>query len=130
MSLSRPFPVADFFFVDAFGVRVVDAVDDLVFQPFFDVGADGAQARNAVDDIDRQVEAVDLIEDREFQRRVDVAFFLVSAHMNVVVIRAAVAQLVNQRGVGVEVEDDRLVGGEERIEVAVGESVRMLASPA
>ncbi len=128
--LPRPFPVANFFFVDAFGVSVVDALDDLVLQPFLDVRADGAQARNAIDDVDRQIEAIDLIEDREFERSVDVALFLVSAHMDVVMIRAPVGELVNQRGIGMEVEDDRLVGGEERIEVAIGKPVRMFACPA
>ena len=38
--LSRPLPVSNFFFVDAFGVSVVNALDDLALQPFFDVGAD------------------------------------------------------------------------------------------
>ncbi len=98
-------------------MRVIDAVDDLILQPFFNMCASRMQARNAVDDIDRKIEAIHLVENGEFERRVDVAFFLVSAYVNVVMIRAAVAQLVDQRGVGMEVEDDRLVDGEERIEV-------------
>ena len=73
MSLTRPFPVANFFLIDALGVSVVDALDDLALQPFFDVSADGAQTRNAVDDINGQVEAVDLVDDRKLQRGIDIA---------------------------------------------------------
>jgi hypothetical protein len=42
--------------------------------------------------------------------------------MNVVMILAPIAEFVDERRIGMEVEDDRLVGGEKRIEVAVGES--------
>ena len=121
----RPFPVANFIAIDALGVGVVDAVDDLVLEPFLDVSADGPEARNAVDDVNRQVEAIDLVEDGELERSVDVAFFLVAAHVDVAVICAAVREFVNERGVGVEIENDGLIGGEKRIEIAVGESVRM-----
>ena len=88
-------------------------VNDLPLQPFLDVGADGAQARNTVDDVDCQIEAIDLIENREFERSVDVALLLIPAHMNVFMIRAAISKLVDERSIGVEVEDHRLVGGEE-----------------
>jgi len=46
--------------------------------------------------------------------------------VHVVVVGAAVRQPVNQPRVAVEVEDHRLVDGKQRIEVAVGQSVRML----
>src|SRR5579862_9725728 len=111
--LSRPLPVSNFFFVDAFGMSVVDVRDDLTLQPFLDVGADGAQTWDTIDDVNCQIETVDLIENRKFERRVDAALFLVPAHMYVVVILAPVTKFVNERSVGVEVEDDRLVGGEE-----------------
>src|SRR5271155_265875 len=89
--------------------------------------ADGAEARDAVDDINRQVKAIDLVKNGELERRVDVAFLFVSPHMKVVMIPAAVAELVDECRVGVEVEDDRLVDSEKRIEVAVREPVRMFA---
>src|ERR1700685_620666 len=84
------------------------------------------QAGNAVDDVDREIEAIHLIQDGQLQRSIDVAFFLISTHVNVLVIRAPIAELVNERRVRVEVENDRFVGGEKRIEVAVGEAMRML----
>ena len=111
--------------VDAFGVSVVDARDDLILQPFLDVGSDGMQTRDTIDDVNCQIEAVDLIENRKFERSVDAALFLVPAYMYVVVIPAPVTKFVNERSVGMEVEDHRLVGGKQRIEVPVGEPMRM-----
>src|SRR6266851_991098 len=126
-SLPRPFPVANLFLVDTFGVGVIDAFDDLILQPLFDVGADGTEARDPVDNVDRQVKAIDLVEDGKLEWRVDVALFLVSADMYVVMILATIAELVDERGIRVEVEDDGFVGGEKGIEVAIGESVRVFA---
>src|ERR1700733_4382695 len=40
---------------------------------------------------------------------------------------AAVAELVNERSVGMKVEDNRLVNGKQRIEIAIRKSVRMFA---
>ena len=51
---------------------------------------------------------------------------LVAAHMNVVLARPAVSEAMDQTRIAVEVEDHRLVRGEKRFEVAVGETVRML----
>ena len=71
-----------------------------------------AQRRDAVDDVNCQVEAVDLVQDGELQRGVDVALLLVAAHMDIAVIVTAIGELVNQPGIAVEVEDHRLVFGE------------------
>jgi hypothetical protein len=47
--------------------------------------------------------------------------------VEVLVAVSPVRQPVDQPRVGVEGEDDRLVRGEQRIEVLVGKTVRMLA---
>src|SRR5581483_5063571 len=101
----RPRPIRYLRAVDPFGVGVVDGLDDLVLEPPFDVCGGVLQARHAIADVDGEVESVDLIDDRQLERRVDVAFLLIAANMDVVVISAAVRELVNQRGVAVEVED-------------------------
>jgi hypothetical protein len=111
--LSRPLPVSNFFFVDPFGVCIVNARDDLTLQPFLDVSTDGTQTWDKIDDVNCQIETVDLIENRKFERSVDAALFLVPVYMYVVVILAPVTKFVNERSIGMEVEDDRLVGGEE-----------------
>jgi len=58
--------------------------------------------------------------------RRDRSFFLVTAHVQVVVVRAAIRQPVNQPRIAVIREDDRLVFREQLIEVDVAQPVRML----
>ncbi len=77
-------------------MSVIDALDDLILQPFFDVRPAGLQARNAVDYIDSQVKTIDLIVDGTLERSVDVAFLFIPTHMNVLVIGAAITELVDE----------------------------------
>jgi len=77
------------------------------------------QPRHAVDDINGQAETVDLVFDGQFQWCVDIALFLVAAYVQMLVIGAAVGQAVDQPGVTVEIENDRLIPGEQAVEVAV-----------
>ena len=107
-------------------VCVVAAVDLLVAEFLLGMRADALKFGNAVDHVDRQTEAIDLVVDRQFHRRIDVALFLVAAHVHVLVIGAPVRQPVNQPRIAVEIEDDRFVDREQRVEVPIGQSVRML----
>ena len=127
VSLDGPLPVANLRPVDPILMRVVDRVDDLILQPLLGVRGAGLQLWHAVDDVDCEVEAVGLVQDRELQRCVDIALLLVAADVHIVVIGTAIGELVDERRVGVEVEDHRLVEREERVEFAVGQAVRMLA---
>ena len=76
--LSRPLPVSNFLFVDAFGVSVADARDDLILQPFLGVRCDGSQAWNTIDYVDCQTEAVDLIKNCELERSVDASLLFIT----------------------------------------------------
>ena len=67
------------------------------------------QAGHAVEHVDHEIEAIDLIENREFERRVDVAFFLIAAHVQILVIVEAIRELVNQPRITVKVEDHGFV---------------------
>src|ERR1700722_5561771 len=122
----RPGPVPDLRPVDALRVRIVNAVDDLTLEPLFQVRSGRLDARHSIDHIDREMEAIDVVAYRQLQRRVDVATLHVSANVNVRMVGATIGELVDQPGIAVEVEDDRLVLGEERIEIAIADSVRML----
>ena len=113
MSLEGPLPAGDLLAVDSVFVGVVDALDDLVLEPLFEVSGGGLQPGDSVDDVDGEIEAVDLVEDGQLEWRVDVALLLVAADVDVAVVLAAVGEFVDERGVGVEVEDDGLVEGEE-----------------
>src|SRR5678815_4956810 len=121
----RPSPVPDCWAVLAFRIGIVDALDDLSFQPLLKLGCSNLKFGDTVDDIDRQVEAVHLVADRKFQRSVDIALFFVPAHMDIGMIRSAIGELVNQPGISMKVEDHRLVSSEDRVEVTVGKAMRM-----
>src|SRR4030081_2245860 len=103
-------------------MSVANAFDDLALQPFFDVRSYGKEARNSVDDIDSQVKTVDLGEDGEFEWCVDVALLFEASPMNVVMILETIGDLVHECGIVVKAQEHRLVGGKERIPVAVAES--------
>src|SRR5579872_4527064 len=108
----RPSPIPDLRLIDAFRMGIVDALDDLSLEAFLEVGAGFLQTWNAVNDVDCQVETIDLILDREFERSIDIALLLVPTHVNIDVVRPAIRELVNQPRIAVEVEDHRLVFGE------------------
>ena len=95
-----------------------------------DVSGLRSDLRQAIDRVHHQVEAVHVVEDRHVERRRDRPLFLVAADVQVVVIRSPIGEAMDQPRIAVVGEDDRLVLGEERVEVVVGQAVRMLASPA
>ena len=74
-----------------------------------------------------QVKAIEVVQHRHVERRGGRALLLVAAHVQVVVVVAAIGEAMDQPGIAVEGEDDRLVGGEERVELRVAQAVRMLA---
>ena len=100
-------------------VGVGPASDLLVAEFLPGVAPDPLQPGDAVDGVDGQAEAIGLVVDGQLHRRVDVALFLVPAHVHVPVVLSAVGQAVDQPGVAVEVEDDRLIDGEERVEIVI-----------
>src|SRR5258707_9357694 len=107
-------------------MSVISACNLLVQQRLTRARPDDTETRHAVDRINGQTEAVGLVANRQFERRVDVALLLITANMYVMLMRAAVGETVDQPRIGVEVEDDRLARGEERFEFAIGQPVRVL----
>ena len=81
--------------------------------------SDSLQFRDAIDCINGETESVRLVVDRQFHWSIDVAFLFVAADVDVAMVRPAVSEAVNQPGIAMEVEDDWLVDGKERIEVRV-----------
>ena len=119
-------PVADRWRVVAVFFDVAAVVDELIAEGLFGVRADGGQARDAIDHVDGQVEAIQIVAHDHVEGGGGRALFLVAADVQVGVIGAPVGEPMNQPGIAVVGEDDRLVGREERVEIAVGQPVRML----
>ena len=53
-------------------------------------------SRNAVNDINCQIETVNLVKNRQFQRSIDVSLLFIATHVNVVVVPPAVGELMDQ----------------------------------
>lgn len=62
----RPAPISNLRLIHTFRMGVVQALDDLAFEAFLEMGAGFLQAWDPVDDVDCQVETIDLILDRQF----------------------------------------------------------------
>ena len=88
---------------------------------------DIAQTRHAIDHVSGQVEAIQIVEHGHVERRGRGALFFITANVKIFVIRAAIDEAVYQPRVAVKCEDDGPVAGENRIELAVVEAVRVLS---
>src|SRR5271165_6272216 len=108
--LVRPLPPTDLRAVDPVLVSMAAACDLAVAEFLFGMRADALERRDSVNRVNGKTEPVGLVVNGQFHRRVDVAFFFVSPHMQVTVVGAAIGEAVNQPGIAVEVEDYRLVG--------------------
>src|SRR5579864_85865 len=93
--LGRPFPTANLRTIDSVLVSVTSASDLHIAEFFFGMRADPLQFRYAINRVDCETEPVRLVVDGQLHRRVDVAFLLVTSHMQVAVVGAAVGEAVN-----------------------------------
>jgi hypothetical protein len=78
-----------------------------------------------VDDVHDQVEPIQVVQHDHVERCRGGALLEVAADVQVAVVGPAVRQPVDQPRVAVVGEDDRPVGGEYRVELGVGEPVRV-----
>ena len=117
--LIRPHPILHLGHVVADLVDIVLVLNQLVLELLPCVGTAALQLRQAVDHVDRQAEAVGLVHHHHVERRRGAAFLDIATRVQVVVAVAAVGQAVDQPRVAVEGEDDRFVGGEDRVELRI-----------
>ena len=89
------------------------------------VGASCLEPGHAVYSVDSQSKAVYLVLDRQFERGIDVASLLITAHVHVLVIIPVVAEPMDQPGITVEIEDDWLVAGKETVEITIAQTMWM-----
>src|SRR5579863_2625088 len=122
----RPCPFIEFWHIHAMFVSVVLALDLHIAQHFFGMSARHFQPGHSVDNVDGQAKTIDLVLNSQIERRVDVPFFFVTTYMQVLVVGTSVGQAMDQPGITVEVENDRLVLSEQTVEVPVRESVGVL----
>ena len=104
--LVRPLPRLNVGVIDAMLVSIIPALNLEIAEFLFCVSSDSLQLWNAVNRINGQAEAIDLVLDGQIERRVDVSFFLVAANVHVVMVRTPISQAMDQPRVAVEGEDD------------------------
>jgi hypothetical protein len=88
--LERPLPIADFRRIHAKLPGVMLTCDLLVEQSLASARSGDVETRHAVDRVDGEAEAVGLIANGQFQRRVYIALLLIAAHVYVVLMRPVV----------------------------------------
>src|SRR6266403_4839650 len=120
-----PLPIGNVWLIDAELVGVIFAGDLLVEQGLANTGAGDAETGYPIDSVNGQAEAVSLVADGQFKWCINVALFLIAAHVDVVLTGAAVGQAVDQPRVGVKVEDHRLVPSKQSFEFTIGHAVWM-----
>src|SRR5712691_2578894 len=121
-----PGPVEHVRFVLAVIPGVLPVAEPLVHHVLADVRGARTESGNPVDHVDHQVESVQVIEHHHVEGRRGRALLFVSADVQVAVIRPPVGQTMDQPGISVIGEDHRPVRSEERVELGIGEAVRML----
>src|ERR1700676_4941175 len=100
-------------------VDVQLVIDELVAQPLLLVTRDTVKAWNTIEHITSQMEPVEIVQHRHVEGSGGCSLFLVSAHVQVVVISAPVGQSVNEPRISVKRKNDRFVGGEDGIEIPI-----------
>ena len=93
-------------------VDVLLVLDEFILQLLLQKSSCVTGLWQAVDGVHDQVEAIQIVEYRHVEGGSDGAFLLVATDVDVVVVGAPVDQAVDQPRIGMESEDDRLVGGE------------------
>ena len=112
--LVSPFPIADFRHVVAVLRDVALVFGQPVTEELFDMAGFIREARDAVDDIASKVEPIQIVEHGHIERRSSRPFFLVSTHVQIIVIGSFIGQAMDQPWVPVVGEHDGLVGCENR----------------
>src|SRR5215204_6468246 len=122
----RPRPTRDFGHVDAIAGDILLVLHELVADRLLSVSGPRTELRNTVDDIADEVEAIQIIHHAHVERCAGGTLLLVAAHVKIPVTIAPVGEAVNEPRIAVKGKDDRLVRGEERIEVVIREPMRVL----
>jgi hypothetical protein len=122
----RPLEVSQVRGVDTVLEGIVLSRDLLVDELLPDHTGLVLEVGHSVDGLHGETESIRAVSDGELERGIDVSLFVVASNVDVGGSLSLVNQAVNEEGVRVEVEDDGLVVGEDRVELVIGQSVGMV----
>jgi hypothetical protein len=100
--------------------------DELVANCLLGVRGHGTESGDTIDDVGHEVKAIEIIHHHHVERRHGGPFFFEAAHMQIFMVGAAIGEPLNQPRIAVVGEDNRLVGGEQRVEITVTQAVGVL----
>ncbi|MDB5387881.1 MAG: hypothetical protein JWM11_3527 [Planctomycetaceae bacterium] len=78
-----------------------------------------ASVWQSVNRVDRQMKAIEIVQNGHVKGRRDRPLFFVATNMDIVVVGPAIGQAVNQPGVCMECENDRFVCRKQSIELLI-----------
>ena len=107
-------------------VDVLPVLNEFVSDELFDIRACWTQFRDPVDDIVRQMKTVQVIQYHHVKWGCGGALFLVTTHMQVLMVGSVIGEAMNQPGITMIGKDNGLVRCEQAVEFLVGQTVRML----
>jgi len=122
-----PSPVTNFRHILTIRVDISLVLDKLRFKQPFQLAACIASMRQPVDRVHNKVEAIKLGQHCHVKCGGDGAILLIATHVQIGVVGTSIREAVNQVWIAVKGEYGRLVLGEERVEIAVTQSVRVRA---
>ena len=105
---------------------VLLVVNKPIANRLFGIRGDHPQLGDAVDDVPHEVETIQVVHHTHIERRGCGSFFFVAANVQVIVICAAIREPMDQPGVTMVGKDNRFVLRENVVELAVGQTMRML----
>jgi len=123
----RPCPLPDEFRIDTVVECLLLGRDLHVVELLADTGALVLQHGQAVNGIHGETVTIGLVADSQLKRGIDVTLLLVSSDVDVELTRALVGESVDEPWVGMEIEDDGLVVGEDVGPLLIGHSMGMVS---
>ena len=123
---SMPNPIFDFGNIFSDFSNIIFMFDKQVVHLLEERSAGVAELRKDGDRCFDEVETVNLVLNAHIERGRDGTFFRVAENVQIFIV-PRVSQLVDQRGIAVEIEDNGLVFCEDRVVIRVGQAVRVNA---
>lgn len=108
-------------------IYVLTVLDQSVANGLLGVSSARTELGEAIDHILDEMKAIHLIKHDHVKRCGRGAFLLVTADVEISVIRPPIGEAVNEPGVTVKGKDDRFVLGENGVEIVIAHAVRMFA---
>ena len=100
--------------------------NELISHLLYEMAAAAAELRKRLHSVDYKMETVETVLHAHIERRCDRTLLNVAAHKHISIV-PMISQHMDEFGIAVKREDDRLVASENAVIVRVAETVRMLA---